>query len=58
MMADVICVGLLLLMQWPVLLLEIPDKGKLSLVDDLQLHTGGCAANTGAALAKLGFPQL
>jgi sugar/nucleoside kinase (ribokinase family) len=54
MMADVICVGLLVADAVARPVVEIPDKGKLSLVDDLQLHTGGCAANTGAALAKLG----
>ena len=53
-MADVICVGLLVADAVARPVVEIPDKGKLSLVDDLQLHTGGCAANTGAALAKLG----
>jgi len=32
----------------------IPDKGKLSLVDKIQLHTGGCAVNAAIDLAKLG----
>jgi len=34
---------------------EYPARGQLVLVDQIELHTGGCAANTGTALAKLGF---
>lgn len=34
---------------------EYPARGQLVLVDQIALHTGGCAANTGTALAKLGF---
>ena len=34
---------------------SLPEKGKLSLVKNIQLHTGGCATNTGFALAKLGL---
>lgn len=34
---------------------EFPGKGKLVLVDDLQLRSGGCATNTGNALGKLGI---
>ncbi len=33
----------------------IPDRGKLGLVESMELHTGGCAVNTGSALAKLGI---
>jgi sugar/nucleoside kinase (ribokinase family) len=33
----------------------LPEKGKLGLVDKIELHTGGCAANTGVALAILGI---
>jgi sugar/nucleoside kinase (ribokinase family) len=33
-----------------------PDAGKLVLVDDMGLHTGGCAANAAIGLAKLGIP--
>ncbi len=32
----------------------LPDRGTLALIDRIELHTGGCAANTGASLAKLG----
>lgn len=31
-----------------------PEKGKLVLFDTLELHVGGCAANTANALGKLG----
>ncbi|MDD2485938.1 MAG: sugar kinase [bacterium] len=34
---------------------ELPDKGKLALVSQMELHSGGCAANTGIALAKIGL---
>ena len=54
-MAEVICVGNLVADAVARPVLELPEKGKLTLVDDLQLHSGGCAANTGAALAKLGI---
>ena len=32
-----------------------PERGTLELVDNMELHVGGCAANTGVTLAKLGF---
>lgn len=35
---------------------SIPDPGRLVLVDEMSLHTGGCAVNTGSALALLGLP--
>jgi sugar/nucleoside kinase (ribokinase family) len=34
----------------------IPDPGRLVLVDEMGLHTGGCAVNTGTALARVGVP--
>lgn len=53
-MADVVCLGILVadLVGKPVG--DYPDRGKLVLVDQLELHSGGCAANTGVALAKIG----
>lgn len=33
---------------------SLPEKGKLEFLDELQLHTGGCAVNTGIALSRLG----
>lgn len=34
---------------------SFPDKGRLVLVDDMRLHTGGCAANAAIGLARLGI---
>ena len=33
----------------------MPERGKLSLVDRMELHGGGCAHNTGIDLAKIGI---
>ena len=35
---------------------EIPAPGRLVLVDEMGLHTGGCAINAATALARLGLP--
>jgi len=35
---------------------SFPDKGRLVLVDEMSLHTGGCAVNAAIGLAKLGIP--
>ncbi len=35
---------------------EMPERGKLVLFDQLELHTGGCANNTAIALSRLGVP--
>ena len=34
---------------------RFPDKGKLALFDELEIHSGGCANNTAIALARLGI---
>ncbi len=34
---------------------EFPEKGKLVLFDELEIHTGGCANNTAIALTRLGL---
>ena len=34
----------------------MPAPGRLVLVDEMSLHTGGCALNTATALARLGMP--
>jgi len=53
-MPEVICLGILVadVIARPVK--KIPERGKLELVESMELHTGGCAANTGIALTKLG----
>lgn len=33
---------------------ELPARGKLAAIENMTLHSGGCAANTGIALSKLG----
>jgi sugar/nucleoside kinase (ribokinase family) len=34
---------------------QFPEKGKLALFDELEIHTGGCANNTAIVLARLGI---
>lgn len=52
---DVVCLGILVadVLGRPVD--GYPERGKLRLVDRMELHTGGCAANTGISLAKIGI---
>ena len=54
-MPDVTCLGILVadLVGKPVD--KYPERGKLTLVDQLELHSGGCAANSSVALAKIGI---
>ena len=35
---------------------SVPEPGRLVLVDDMGLYTGGCAVNAATALVKLGLP--
>lgn len=53
-MSKVVCLGILVadLIAKPVA--HFPSKGKLTIVDTMALHTGGCATNTAIALARLG----
>jgi sugar/nucleoside kinase (ribokinase family) len=53
-MFDVACLGIVVadIVARPVA--QLPARGQLALVERMELHTGGCAANTGIALAKLG----
>jgi sugar/nucleoside kinase (ribokinase family) len=53
-MAEVTCLGILVADVVGKPVDAIPERGKLTLVDTMELHTGGCAANTGTALAKIG----
>ncbi|MFQ3548944.1 MAG: sugar kinase [Armatimonadota bacterium] len=54
-MADVVCLGILVADAVGKPVDSMPDRGKLMLVDQLELHTGGCASNTGTGLAKIGI---
>jgi sugar/nucleoside kinase (ribokinase family) len=51
---NVVCIGLIVgdFLVKPVE--KMPEKGKLVLVDRTELHIGGCAANTGIVLKKMG----
>jgi sugar/nucleoside kinase (ribokinase family) len=51
---DVVCVGILVADIFVPPMDRLPLPGELARVNDLPLSTGGCAANTGIDLAKLG----
>ncbi len=51
---DVLCLGILVADIVAKPIEEMPGKGKLQLVDTMELHTGGCASNAGYDLNKLG----
>ena len=53
-MADVTCLGILVADVIGKPVEEMPERGKLMLLDTMELHTGGCASNTGTSLAKIG----
>jgi len=55
-MADVICLGIVVadLLARPVD--AWPERGKLVLTKHMELHIGGCAANTAIGLTRLGIP--
>jgi len=52
---DVLCLGIFVADVVAKPIDKMPDRGKLQLVDAMELHTGGCASNTGYALNKLGI---
>lgn len=54
-MFDVISLGILVADIITRPLKEYPSKGRLVLVDEMELHSGGCALNTGIALSKVGI---
>ena len=53
-MADIVCVGILVVDALGKPVKQFPVKGELVLVDTLTLATGGCAINTAIALKRLG----
>ncbi len=53
-MVDVLCLGIMVADVVARPLMKLPQRGRLTLVDQMELHTGGCAVNAGIALAKLG----
>jgi len=54
-MVDVVCLGILVADVVAKPVEAMPDRGKLLLVDQMELHTGGCAGNTGIGLSRLGI---
>lgn len=53
-MPDIACLGLLVADTVGATIDSLPARGTLALIDRIELHTGGCAANTGGALARIG----
>lgn len=51
----IICLGIMVADVVGRPLRVIPDPGRLVLVDEMSLHTGGCAVNSATALARLGM---
>jgi len=54
-MYDVICVGILVADAMAKPVNQIPEKGKLALVDAITLFTGGCAVNAAIDMSKIGL---
>jgi sugar/nucleoside kinase (ribokinase family) len=52
----IICLGILVADIIGRPLRSVPDPGRLVLVDEMSLHTGGCAINAATALSRLGLP--
>lgn len=51
-MADVVCLGVLVVdvLAWPVD--AMPERGSLALIEGVSTHAGGCALNTATTLAR------
>ena len=54
-MPDVVCLGLLVADVIARPLGALPEPGTVGLLDEISLHGGGCALNTGTGLARLGL---
>lgn len=54
-MIDVVCVGILVADAIARTVNDLPEKGKLQLVDKIELFTGGCAMSASIDMAKLGL---
>ncbi len=52
---DVLCLGIMVADVVALPVAGMPPRGTLSTVERMELHTGGCAVNTGISLAKLGL---
>ena len=51
---DILCLGIFVTDVLGKPIERMPERGKLELIDELELHTGGCANNTAIGLARLG----
>jgi sugar/nucleoside kinase (ribokinase family) len=54
--ATVLCAGIIVADAIASPVDEVPEKGRLALVESVQLATGGCALSTASALARLRVP--
>ena len=54
-MPDIVCLGILVADVLVKPVDQFPAVGSLQFVEDLSIHSGGCALNTGIALHKLGM---
>jgi sugar/nucleoside kinase (ribokinase family) len=55
-MAQVACLGILVADVVGKPIEALPTRGTLAAIECIELHAGGCAANTSIALARLGIP--
>jgi sugar/nucleoside kinase (ribokinase family) len=53
---QILCLGIMVADVVGRPLRAVPDPGRLVLVDEMSLHTGGCAINAATALGRLGLP--
>ena len=53
-MADVVCLGILVADIWGRPVDEWPQRGTLGVIEEVGIGVGGCAANSGTDLARLG----
>lgn len=53
-MSDVVCIGIVVADVWGRPIDDQPEHGRLMLVDQIGIGIGGCAANTGLGLVKMG----
>ena len=52
--SEVLCAGIVVADAIAAPVDELPEQGRLALVESVELHTGGCALSTASALVKLG----
>ncbi len=57
-MPEIVCLGVCVVDALGKPIDEVPEKGKLVLFDRMELHTGGCAANTAITLSRMGVDVL